>query len=71
MMYAGIILAFMRRDRPELSLGERLPMMVPCSLAFLRVWTSLPVGSFVFGIPLGIRADPLRSKPARPWIFGP
>lgn len=65
MMYAGIILAFMRRDRPELSLGEMLPMMVPCSLAFLLV------GSFVFGIPLGIRADPLRSKPTRPWIFGP
>ncbi len=53
MMYAGIILAFMRRYRPELSFGEMLLMMVPYSLAFLLVWTALLVGFFVLGIPLG------------------
>jgi aminobenzoyl-glutamate transport protein len=53
MMYAGIILAFMRRYQPELSFGEMLLMMVPYSLAFLLVWTGLLVGFFVFGIPLG------------------
>ena len=53
MMYAGIILAFMRRYRPELSFGEMLLMMVPYSLAFLVVWTALLVGFFVLGIPLG------------------
>jgi aminobenzoyl-glutamate transport protein len=53
MMYAGIILAFMRRYRPELSFGEMLLMMVPYSLAFLLVWIALLVGFFVLGIPLG------------------
>ncbi|ODU45213.1 AbgT family transporter [uncultured Aquimonas sp.] len=53
MMYAGIILAFMRRYRPELSFGEMLLMMVPYSAAFLVVWTTLLVGFYVFGIPLG------------------
>lgn len=53
MMYAGIILAFMRRYRPELSFGEMLLMMVPYSVSFLLFWTTLLVGFFVFGIPLG------------------
>lgn len=53
MMYAGVILAFMRRYRPELSFGEMLLMMVPYSVAFLLVWTCLLVGFFLLGIPLG------------------
>jgi len=53
MMYAGIILAFMRRYRPDYSFGEMLLMMVPYSLAFLLVWTALLVGFFVLGLPFG------------------
>ena len=43
----------MRRYRPELSFGEMLLMMVPYSVSFLLFWTTLLVGFFVFGIPLG------------------
>jgi aminobenzoyl-glutamate transport protein len=48
-----LILAFMRRYRPELSFDEMLLMMVPYSLAFLIVWSVLLVGFFVLEIPLG------------------
>ncbi|MGB1558340.1 MAG: AbgT family transporter, partial [Oceanococcaceae bacterium] len=54
MVYAGVILAFMRKYRPSMSFGELLIIMLPYSLAFLLVWTALLVVFFVTGLPLGI-----------------
>lgn len=53
MAYAGIVLAFMRRYRKDLSFGEMLLMMVPYSMCFLLVWTLLLLCFFWFAIPLG------------------
>jgi aminobenzoyl-glutamate transport protein len=53
MTYAGVILAFMRKYKPELSFGDVIAMMVPYSIAFLLSWTALLIGFFAFGIPLG------------------
>ncbi|MBT1450317.1 AbgT family transporter [Glaciecola sp. XM2] len=54
MTYAGVILAFMRKYRPDMGFGDMLLIMVPYSLAFLIIWTLLLVGFFTLGIPLGI-----------------
>lgn len=54
MAYAGVILAFMRKYKPDMGFGDMLIIMVPYSFAFLIVWTLLLVGFFVFGLPLGI-----------------
>ena len=53
MAYAGIILAFMRRYRPDMTIGDMMLMMVPYSVCFLLCWTTLLLVFFVFGIPLG------------------
>ncbi|MCC5872471.1 MAG: AbgT family transporter [Gammaproteobacteria bacterium] len=53
MAYAGVILAFMRKYRPELGFGDMLLIMLPYSIAFLLVWTALLVTFFSFAIPLG------------------
>lgn len=53
MSYAGVILAFMRKYRPEMGFGDMLLMMVPYSAVFLVAWTGLLVAFFAFGIPLG------------------
>jgi len=53
MSYAGIVLAFMRRYRPELSFGDMIIMMFPYSMAFLVTWTALLLGFFMLGLPLG------------------
>nr|WP_086939029.1 AbgT family transporter [Thaumasiovibrio occultus] len=53
MTYAGVILAFMRKYKPELSFGDVIAMMVPYSVMFLMSWTGLLIAFFVFGIPLG------------------
>ena len=53
MVYAGVILAFMRKYRPGLGFGDMLLIMLPYSIAFMVVWTALLVAFFVFGIPLG------------------
>ncbi len=53
MAYAGIILAFMRRYRPELTIGDMMLMMVPYSLCFLVCWTLLLLAFFLTGMPLG------------------
>ncbi|RUO27128.1 aminobenzoyl-glutamate transporter [Aliidiomarina minuta] len=53
MTYAGIILAFMRKYKPELSFGDMIAMMMPYSLTFLGVWILLLIGFFTLGIPLG------------------
>ncbi|MCP1727775.1 aminobenzoyl-glutamate transport protein [Natronospira proteinivora] len=53
MTYAGVILAFMRKYKPEMGFGDMLIIMIPYSLAFMTIWTALLVGFFVLGIPLG------------------
>lgn len=53
MSYAGIILAFMRKYKPELSFGDMIAMMLPYSMAFLGAWIILLIGFFSFSIPLG------------------
>lgn len=53
MSYAGIVLAFMRRYRPEMGLGDMILMMLPYSAAFLVAWTGLLLGFFLLGLPLG------------------
>ncbi len=53
MSYAGVILAFMRKYKPEMSIGDQIAIMIPYSIAFMLVWTALLVAFFAFGIPLG------------------
>lgn len=53
MTYAGVILAFMRKYKPEMGFGDMLIIMIPYSMAFLLVWTLLLIGFFTLGIPLG------------------
>jgi aminobenzoyl-glutamate transport protein len=53
MVYCGVILAFMRKYRPGMGFGDMLLIMLPYSIAFMLIWTSLLVAFFVFGIPLG------------------
>jgi aminobenzoyl-glutamate transport protein len=48
-----VILAFMRKYRPDMAFGDMLLIMLPYSAAFLLVWTALLVGFFTLGIPLG------------------
>jgi len=53
MVYAGVVLAFMRKYRPDYAFGDMLLTMLPYSIAFLLVWTALLVGFFALGLPLG------------------
>jgi len=53
MSYAGVILAFMRKFRPDMGFGDMLLIMLPYSIVFLLVWTALLVAFFTLGIPLG------------------
>jgi aminobenzoyl-glutamate transport protein len=53
MSYAGIILAFMRRYRADLSLGDMILMMLPYSICFVLSWSVLLLTFFIFGLPLG------------------
>ncbi|MGL4736060.1 MAG: AbgT family transporter [Cellulosilyticaceae bacterium] len=53
MSYAGVILVFMRKYKPEFSIADLISMMFPYSVAFLVVWTTLLIGFFTLGIPLG------------------
>ena len=53
MSYAGVILVFMRKYKPEYTIGDLIGLMFPYSVAFLVVWTALLIGFFPFGIPLG------------------
>ena len=54
MSYAGIILVFMKKYKPEYTLGDMIKLMFPYSMAFLITWTLLLIGFFAFGIPLGV-----------------
>ncbi len=53
MSYAGVILAFMRKYRPEMGFGDMLLIMLPYSIAFMLIWPALLVLFFTLGIPLG------------------
>nr|WP_307989006.1 AbgT family transporter [uncultured Niameybacter sp.] len=53
MSYAGIVLVFMRKYKPEYTIGDMIALMLPYSISFLIVWTALLIGFFSFGIPLG------------------
>ena len=53
MSYAGVILAFMRKYRPDMGFGDMLLIMLPYSIAFMLIWPALLVAFFVLGIPLG------------------
>lgn len=54
MSYAGIILVFMRKYKPEYTLGDMIRLMMPYSVGFLICWTILLIGFFTLGIPFGI-----------------
>ena len=54
MSYAGIILLFMKKYKPEYTLGNMIRLMFPYSVSFLVSWTILLIGFFTLGIPLGI-----------------
>ena len=53
MSYAGIILVFMRKYKPEYTIGDMIRLMMPYSISFLIGWTILLLGFFAFGIPFG------------------
>ncbi|MEX0337107.1 AbgT family transporter [Vibrio tubiashii] len=53
MSYAGVVLAFMRKYKPELTFGDVIAIMVPYSVAFLTLWSAVLIGFFTFGLPLG------------------
>ncbi len=53
MVYSGVILAFMRKYKPELTFGDLIVTMLPYSITFLIFWSALLIGFFAFGIPLG------------------
>lgn len=53
MSYAGVVLVFMRKYKPEYTIGDMIALMLPYSISFLIVWTALLIGFFSFGIPLG------------------
>lgn len=53
MSYAGVVLVFMKKYKPEYTIGDMIALMLPYSIAFLIVWTTLLIGFFSFGIPLG------------------
>ncbi|ONI44180.1 aminobenzoyl-glutamate transporter [Candidatus Epulonipiscioides gigas] len=53
MSYAGVVLAYMRKYKPELTIGNMIGIMFPYSIVFLIVWTLLLLAFFVLGLPLG------------------
>ena len=53
MSYAGVILIYMKKYKPEFSIGDMIRAMLPYSMAFLVAWTGLLLAFIGFGIPLG------------------
>lgn len=53
MSYAAIVLVFMRKYKPELTIADLIKLMFPYSLSFLVSWTILLLGFFLIGIPFG------------------
>lgn len=54
MSYAGLILVFMRKYKPKFTVGELINLMLPYSISFLVIWSTVLIAFFAFGIPLGI-----------------
>ena len=53
MTYAGVILVYMRKYKPDFTLGNLIGTMLPYSMVFLVVWTLLLICFILFKIPLG------------------
>ena len=53
MTYAGVILVYMRKYKPDFTLGNLIGTMLPYSMVFLVAWTLLLVFFILFQIPLG------------------
>ncbi len=53
MSYAGLILVFMRKYKPECSVGDLIALMFPYSVAFLVMWTTVLIAFLTLGLPLG------------------
>ena len=53
MTYAGVILLFCRRYRPQFTIGDLALMMMPYAGVFLAVATTVMLLWFKLGIPFG------------------
>lgn len=53
MSYAGVILIYMKKYKPEFTIGDMIRAMFPYSMSFLVAWTALLLAFIGFGIPLG------------------
>ena len=53
MSYAGIVLVYMRKYKPEFTIADLIRLMMPYSITFLISWTLLLLGFFFFNIPFG------------------
>lgn len=53
MSYAGVILIYMKKYKPEFTIGNMITAMLPYSMTFLVAWTGLLLAFIGFGIPLG------------------
>lgn len=53
MTYAGVVLMYMRKYKPEMTAGNLIAMMAPYSAIFIVSWTLLLFAFIFLGIPLG------------------
>lgn len=53
MTYAGVVLMYMRKYKPEFTMGNLISVMMPYSVVFMVSWTMLLIGFILFKIPLG------------------
>lgn len=53
MTYAGVVLMYMRKYKPEFTPGNLISMMIPYSVIFMVSWTLLLMAFILFKIPLG------------------
>lgn len=53
MTYAGVVLMYMRKYKPEFTMGNLISVMMPYSIIFMVSWTMLLIGFILFKIPLG------------------
>jgi aminobenzoyl-glutamate transport protein len=53
MTYAGLILLFCRKYRPQFTIGDLMLMMAPYAFVFLGVTTLFMLAWFKLGIPFG------------------
>lgn len=53
MSYAGVILIYMKKYKPDFTIGNMINAMFPYSFTFIIAWTGLLLAFIGFGIPLG------------------